>query len=103
MRSNPDIIVGMSRPHSTEKNIEQEIASLLDIKYEALFLQHLILDGPVERYPQIEAAFDQLVDRFYEENRSLITPAQYEAAKNSIEYFIFYVDQLIAFYKESGL
>lgn len=81
--------------------VEEKIEALLDIKYEALYLQHLLRDGPVERYPQIEAAFDRLIDRFYEENKSLIDPVQYEAAKNSIEYFIFYIDQLIAFYRDS--
>ena len=30
----------------------------------------------------------QLVDRFYEENKNLMAPQQYEAAKSDFEYFI---------------
>lgn len=46
-----------------------------------------------------EKAFHQLVDRFYQENKDMMAPQQYRAAKKDWEYFIRFVDLAMAFYR----
>jgi len=42
----------------------------------------------------------QLVDRFYEENKYLLAPQQYEAAKKDFEYFVRLVKLAEEYHKE---
>jgi len=42
----------------------------------------------------------QLVDRFYEENKSYLAPQQYEAAKKDFEYFMRLIERAVEYHKE---
>jgi len=77
-----------------------KIDALLDIKYEALYLEQRLIDGMPAGFPKIEQAFSDLIDRFYGEGDGLITAGQYEAARSNWDYFIILVDLALAHYKE---
>ena len=77
-----------------------KIESLLDIKYEGLYLERRLISGPPENYAEIDKAFEDLVDRFYQENDQLITGRQHETARGNLDYFIILVEQTLAHYKE---
>lgn len=87
-------------PMTGTKTSAQKIEALLDIKYEALYLQQWLIGGHTGEYPRLEAAFESLVDRFYRENEEMVTRGQYEAARGSFEYFMVFVERLLSIYKE---
>jgi len=47
--------------------------------------------------------YEQLVARFYNENRNRMAPEQYEAAKQDLEYFSSLIDLAVAYHKEKDL
>ncbi len=64
------------------------VDSLKDIKYSALFLQGQLVGTDPEK---VKAAFDSfqiLVDRFYRENRDLVSERQYRASRDNFDFFI---------------
>jgi len=58
------------------------------------------MGSDIESITAAEKAFQQLVDRFYQENVDMIPPQQYEAAKREFEYFMRLVELAIAYYQD---
>ena len=50
------------------------------------------MGSDIESIRMAEKAFQQLIDRFYQENEDMMAPQQYEAAKKDFEYFMRLVD-----------
>jgi hypothetical protein len=80
--------------------VMDKINSLLDMKYEGLYIESQFINGPPERFAEIDKAFENLVDRFYRENDHLVTGRQYETARGNLDYFMILVEQTLAHYKE---
>lgn len=66
--------------------------SLNDIRYSALFLQDQLVGTDPERVQAAYDSFQALVDRFYAENRELVSERQYRASRDNFEFFIVLVD-----------
>jgi len=77
-----------------------KIDSLLDMKYEAAYLESELISGSPKRFPEIEKAFEALIDRFYQENNDRVTDRQYKTARDNLDYFMILVEQALAHYKE---
>jgi hypothetical protein len=69
-----------------------KLESLQDIKDTAVRLQETLMGSDIESIRIAKEAFQQLVDRFYQENEDMIAPRQYEDAKKDFEYFMRSVD-----------
>lgn len=67
-------------------------ASLEDIKYSALFLQEQLVGTDPEKVRAAYNSFQDLVDRFYSENRELVSERQYRASRDNFEFFIVLLD-----------
>lgn len=85
------------------KELKEKIEAVLDIKCDALYLHEQILSGPTEAYGEIEKKFEELVDRFYEDNGEAIKERQYKTARNNYEYFMVLIEQLLNTYREQTL
>ena len=85
------------------KELKEKIEAVLDIKCDALYLHDQILGGPTEAYGEIEKKFEELVDRFYEDNGEAIKERQYKTARNNYEYFMVLIEQLLNTYPEQTL
>lgn len=72
-----------------------EISSLEDIKYGALFLQEQLVGTDPEKVKAAYESFQALVDRFYSENREIISERQYRAARDNYDYFLVLVEMAL--------
>ena len=66
--------------------------SLEDIKYEALFIQEQLVGTDPGKVMAAYQKFQALVDRFYSENKDIVTERQYRAARDNYDYFIILVE-----------
>jgi len=64
------------------------ISSLTDIKYAALFLQEQLVGTDPEQVKASYENFQALVDRFYSENRELVSDRQHRAARDNFDFFM---------------
>jgi len=80
-----------------------KLESITDIRHTVfhLRLQYELIGDDVEALRVFQAAHEQLLNRFYEENEDLMAPQQYEAAKQDYEYFMRLVD--LAYYHYKGM
>lgn len=85
------------------KELKEKIDAVIDIKCEALYLHEQILSGSTEAYGEIEKKFEELADRFYEDNGEAIKERQYKTARNNYEYFMVLIEQLLNTYREQTL
>jgi len=58
------------------------------LKQEAISIYQRLQSPDADEVKIAMGEYLQLVDRFYEENKNLMAPQQYEAAKSDFEYFI---------------
>jgi hypothetical protein len=71
------------------------LEQLIDIKLAALFLQKNLTGRNREVVESAEADLARLVDRFFTENRDIVSPAQYETASQDYDYFLVLVETAI--------
>jgi hypothetical protein len=76
-----------------------KLDAIADIKMAALFLQKNLMGRNPETVRSAENELARLVDRFYDENRDLVSPDQYQAARNDYDYFMILVEMAIEHYK----
>jgi len=76
------------------------IAKLLDIKYEALYIEQRLLEGGDVDKGAVDEAIAGLVERFYRENGDFVSRRQYETARGSFEYFVVLLEMVLARYRE---
>ena len=76
-----------------------KLDAVADIKMAALFLQKNLMGRNPETVRSAENELSRLVDRFYNENRDLVSPDQYQAACNDYDYFMILVEMAIEHYK----
>ncbi|MDO8723375.1 MAG: hypothetical protein Q7J31_14295 [Syntrophales bacterium] len=70
-----------------------------DIKDTSVTLQEKLLGSDIELIRIAERAFNQLADRFCQENEGMMVPLQYEVAKD-FEYFMRLVDLTLAYFAD---
>ncbi len=75
-----------------------KIESLIDIKNDAVKLLETLMGSDRTAIRMAEEEFQQLVNRFYQENENEMAIQQYELAKADFEYFMRLMDLAIAFY-----
>lgn len=66
--------------------------SLEDIKHEALFIQEQLVGTDPAKVMAAYQKFQALVDRFYFENKDIVTERQHRAARDNYDYFIILVE-----------
>lgn len=76
-----------------------KLDAVADLKMAALFLQKNLMGRNSETVRSAENELARLVDRFYDENRDLVSPDQYQAARNDYDYFMILVEMAIEHYK----
>jgi len=76
-----------------------KLNAVADLKMAALFLQKNLMGRNSETVRSAENELARLVDRFYDENRDLVSPDQYQAARNDYDYFMILVEMAIEHYK----
>ncbi len=69
-----------------------KISSLQDIKYGALFLQSQLVGTDPEKVKTAYESFQALVDRFYSENREIVSERQYRASRDNFDFFLILVE-----------
>ena len=70
------------------------------LKQEALGIYTKLQNPDTEEVKAAMAEYLQLVNRFYEENKSYLAPQQYEATKTDFEYFMVLVELAAEYHKE---
>jgi hypothetical protein len=73
--------------------------AMIEIMEEALDLQDGLKDSDVSVVRAAERDLQKLIDRFYHENKDMMVPQQYEAAKKDFEYFTTLVEMALEYYK----
>lgn len=68
---------------------------LLHIKHAALYIEPQLMGNDFERVKAAEEEWMSLVDQLYEDNRQIITPRQYQAARTQFEYFLVLLEMTI--------
>ena len=76
------------------------LESLREIKLKALRIEPYLSRHDERGIEKAQATYEDLVDRFYQENEDMMAPQQYEAAKKDVEYFMRLVDLAMAFYRD---
>jgi hypothetical protein len=76
-----------------------KLDAVADIKMAALFLQKNLMGRNPETVRSAENELVRLVDKFYDENRGLVSPDQYRAARNDYDYFMVLVEMAVEHYK----
>ena len=69
--------------------------SLEDIKHEALFIQEQLVGTDPAKVMFAYQKFQALVDRFYSENKDIVTERQHRAARDNYDYFIVLVETVL--------
>lgn len=72
---------------------------MIEIMEEALDLQDRLKDSDISVVRAAERDLQKLIDRFYYENRDVMVPQQYEAAKKDFEYFTTLIEMALEYYK----
>ncbi|HOD36151.1 MAG TPA: hypothetical protein PLR20_09355 [Syntrophales bacterium] len=68
---------------------------LLHIKYAALYIEPRLVGSDFELVKAAEEEWMRLADQLYEDNKRLITPRQYQAARTQFEYFLVLLEMTI--------
>ncbi len=76
-----------------------KLDAVADIKMAALFLQKNLVGRNAETVRSAEDELARLVDRFCDENRDIISPAQHRTARGDYDYFMVLVEMAIAHYR----
>jgi len=82
-----------------------KLESITDIRH-TLFHLRLLQDRSLkdrESLQTFQTTYMLLLDRFYAENEDMMSPQQYEAAKQDIGYFMQLVDLAYWFYTEENV
>jgi len=77
-------------------------AKTTQMKQEALSIYTKLQSPDTEEVKAAMGEYLQLVDQFYEENKSYLAPQQYETAKKDFEYFMRLVKLAEEYHKEGG-
>jgi len=85
--------------HEAEKPRVLKAKTMLEIMEEALDLQDRLMNSDVKVVRAAEQDLEKLIDRFYYENRDMMVPQQYEAAKKDFEYFTTLIEMALEYYK----
>ena len=70
------------------------------LKQEALSIYTKLQNPDADEVKAAMGEYLQLADRFYEKNKYLMAPQQYEAAKTDFEYFMVLVELAAEYHKE---
>lgn len=74
--------------------------SLRKIKFKSLRIKPYLEGRDEKGIEKAKATYEDLVDRFYQENEEMMAPQQYEAAKKDIEYFMQLVDLAYHYFED---
>jgi hypothetical protein len=89
----------MPASKEAEKERVLKAKTMLEIMEEALDLQDRLMDSDISVVRAAEQDLEKLIDRFYHENRDMMAPKQYEAAKKDFEYFTTLIEMALEYYK----
>jgi hypothetical protein len=79
-----------------------KLESVQDIRDTTARLLETLMGSDGESIRMAEEALQKLIDRFYRENKVMVAPPQYEAAKEDFEYFMRLVDLAVAYYQDGA-
>jgi hypothetical protein len=76
-----------------------KLDKLMHIKHAALYIESELVGPDFERVKAAEEEWMSLVEQFYEDNRQLTTPRQYQTARIQFEYFLVLLEMTIDHYR----
>jgi rubrerythrin len=88
-----------SNDHKAAEERILKAKTMLEIMEEALDLQNSLHNSDISVVRAAEQDLQKLIDRFYHENKDMMAPGQYEAAKKDFEYFTTLVEMALEYYK----
>jgi hypothetical protein len=88
-----------SHDHEAHKERVLKAKTMIEIMEEVLDLQDRLKDSDISVVRAAEQGLKKLIDRFYYENRDVMVPQQYEAAKKDFEYFTTLIEMALEYYK----
>lgn len=83
----------------TPEESVNKLDAVMDIKLAALYLQENPAACNSEAAWSEKKELDELVNRFYEENKDFISESQYRRACNDYTYFMVLIERTIGHYK----
>jgi hypothetical protein len=81
-----------------ERERLSSLKKMLQIRQEALDIRDRLMGSQIEVITRAEKDLERLLERFYAENKDLMPPQQYEAAKKDFGYFLTLVEMAVAYY-----
>lgn len=90
----------LSDANETERLSKLNI--MMQIRQEALDINDRLMASDIEVVRAAEKDLQQLIDGFYKENKDMMAPQQYEAAKKDFGYFLVLVEMAVAHYGPEG-
>ena len=96
------------KDNSNDKNKSEveklsKLNRMIQIRQEALDIRDRLMGSDIEVVTAAEKDLEQLLERFYEENRDVMPPQQYEAARKDFGYFLTLIEMAVGYYKPGAM
>jgi len=92
----------MSTRNETEKERQEKLNRLSEIWQEAMDLRDRLVSSDAEVVSKAEKNVERLLEQFYDENKDIMAPQKYEAAKKEFAYFVSLIEMAIGYYSPNG-
>lgn len=92
----------MSTHNETEKERQEKLNRLSEIWQEAMDLRDRLMSSDAEVVSKAEKNVERLLEQFYDENKDMMAPQKYEAAKKEFSYFVGLIEMAIGYYSPKG-
>ena len=82
----------------SEKERLLKLNTMTQIREEALNIRDRLMGSKIEVIETAEKDLERLLERFYGENKDMMAPQQYEAARKDFGYFLTLVEMAVGYY-----
>jgi hypothetical protein len=73
-------------------------AKLIQMRQKAMKIQDRLMSSDIEVVKTAEKDLERLLEAFYNENKDMLVPQQYETAKKDFGYFLTLIEMAIGYY-----
>ena len=81
-----------------EKERLLKLNSMTQIRQEALDIRDRLMGSDIGVITEAEKDLERLLEQFYTENKDVMAPQQYEAARKDFGYFLTLVEMAVGYY-----
>jgi hypothetical protein len=92
----------MPRRNETEQERQEKLNELSEIWREAMDIRDTLMSSDKEVVKVAEKNSERLLEQFYDANKDMMAPQQYEAAKKEFAYFVALIEMAIGYYSPKG-